>query len=367
MLPGASFLAGALLAGCGLQATPQPPSLKLPVPVTDLSGGRAGDEVSLHWTMPKRDTDKVVLKGDQRVRVCRRIATGTCDTAAELLLAPAAKASFVDHLPAALTVGTPRLLVYTVVLENHAGHDAGPSNAVYTESGAAPARLEGFTAAAAADGVVLRWKPVSGETGAVVRIHRTLFDNASVDSAGSGNGATAAGKNKPKQDEAAGSPPPVEQTLEVDGDRPDAGGAVDRDAVLDHVYRYSAERVRKLTVEAHAFEVASAASEVLTLNARDIFAPAVPVGLQAVADGEARAIDLSWTPNTEADLAGYIVYRREAGSVANPVRVSPPGLVSPAFRDASALPGHHYAYSVSAVDRDGNESARSGDVEEELP
>jgi len=65
-----------VMAGCGLAASPQPPSLKLPTPVRDLSGARAGDEVSLHWTMPKRDTDKVVLKGDQTVRVCRRVETG---------------------------------------------------------------------------------------------------------------------------------------------------------------------------------------------------------------------------------------------------------------------------------------------------
>jgi hypothetical protein len=29
--------------------------------------------------------------------------------------------------------------------------------------------------------------------------------------------------------------------------------------------------------------------------------------------------------------------------------------------------GHRYAYAVSAVDQDGNESAWSGEVEEEIP
>jgi len=340
-----------LLTGCGMEASPQPPSLKLPVPVRDLSAARSGDNVSLHWTMPKRDTDKVILKGDQKVRVCRHVEAAACEKAGELMAAPEKPADFVDHLPARLTSGPPRLLTYTIALLNHQGQDAGPSNEVYTVSGPAPARIENLTAAASADGIVLRWNPVFGEGTApeVVRIHRTLVANPKA----------------AKPDEMAGTPAPPQQTLEVTGR--DQGQALDRDAALDNVYRYSAERVRRSTLQGHAFEESGEPSEVITIDARDVFPPHVPMGLQAVADPEAHAIDLSWTPDSEKDIAGYIVYRREPGSNANPVRVSPPGLVAPSFRDASALPGHNYAYSVSAIDRDGNESARSADVEEGLP
>jgi hypothetical protein len=336
-----------MMTGCGMNASPQPPSLKLPDPVTDLAGARAGNEVHLHWTMPKRDTDKVLLKGDQKARICRRIGNGACETAGVLMLAPQKPADFVDHLPAPDTVGSPRLLVYTVELENHSGHNAGPSNPVYTEAGPALPQIEDFSAAASPDGVVLKWKPEPDTE--LIRIHRTLIVDPKA----------------PKASQASGSPAPAEQTLEVDG--PDQGRALDRDAALDNVYRYTAERVRKVTLDGHAVEVTSALSQVVNINARDIFAPRIPTGLQAVADPDAGAIDLSWPPNTEADIAGYIVYRREAGTASSPVRVSPPGLVAPAFRDASALPGHSYAYSVSAIDRDGNESARGAEVEETLP
>ena len=340
-----------MMAGCGLAASPQPPSLKLPTPVTDLSGARAGDEVSLHWTMPKRDTDKVILKGDQTVRVCRRVETGPCETAGESLFAPDKPAAFVDHLPPKLASGSPQLLVYTVELLNHAGHDAGPSNQVYTVSGAAPEKIANLSMTATADGIVLKWNPV-GDTGGgqnVIRIHRTLV----------------AHPNAPKSDQMAGSPAPAQQTLEVSG--PDKGQALDRDAALDNTYRYTVERVRKFTLQGHAFEETGPISDLIPINARDVFPPHVPAGLQAVADPEAHVIDLSWTPDTDADIAGYIVYRRASGSDNNAVRVSPPGLVAPSFRDASALPGHNYAYSVSAIDRDGNESARSPEVEESLP
>ena len=48
-------------------------------------------------------------------------------------------------------------------------------------------------------------------------------------------------------------------------------------------------------------------------------------------------------------------------------RYRPGQVVAPSFRDAAVLPGHTYAYSVSALDRDGNESPRSAEVEETLP
>jgi hypothetical protein len=340
-----------IMAGCGMQASPLPPTLKLPDPVTDLSGVRAGEEVSLHWTMPKRDTDKVLLKGDQKVRVCRHLETQPCEIAGELLISPNKPATFVDRLPPRLTSGPPQLMTYTVALLNPAGHDAGSSNQAYTADGMAPAKMEDFSATATANGIVLKWNPVSGPESEqeLIRIHRTLVVDP---------------KAK-KPDQAAGSQAPQEQTLEVTGS--DKGEALDRDAALDNVYRYTAERVRKQTFQGHAFEETSQISELVTLNARDVFPPHVPAGLQAVADPDAHAIDLSWTPDAEADIAGYIVYRRDAGSNANPVRVSPPGLVAPSFRDASAVPGHSYAYSVSAIDRDGNESARSADIEEGLP
>jgi hypothetical protein len=344
-----------LLSGCGMEGAPQPPTLKLPQPVTTLSGFRAGNEVHLEWTMPKRDTDKVLLKGDQKVQICRRIENGGCDPAGSLMLAPTSSASYIDHLPTSITSGLPQLLVYTVLLQNHLGHDAGPSNAVYATTGAAPAQVENLSGAASANGVVLHWTPAADTGEELIRIHRTLLTDPKAKKPEPKSGSTVPASQRQT----------VEQTLEVSG--ADKGQALDRDAALDNMYRYTVERARRFNLQGHAFEETSALSEPITVDARDIFPPHVPEGVQAVADPESHAIDLSWTPDSESDIAGYVVYRRETGSSANPVRVSPPGLVAPSFRDASALPGHSYAYSVSAIDRDGNESARSANVEESLP
>ena len=64
------------LAGCGTPGAPLPPSLNLPEPVTDLAANRAGNQVTLTWTMPKKNTDKLLLKGEIAVRVCRKEAAG---------------------------------------------------------------------------------------------------------------------------------------------------------------------------------------------------------------------------------------------------------------------------------------------------
>jgi len=336
-----------MMAGCGLPAAPQPPSLKLPELVADLTAVRYGDEVRLHWTMPKRTTDNVILKGAQQAHICRRIETGACEVAADQPFGPNAPADFVDHLPPTDASGPSRLMAYTIELLNHAGHNAGSSNRAFTAAGAAPPRVEALTATAQPEGILLKWQPAAGAD--FLRIHRVLIEKPGA----------------PKPSQTSGSPAPPEQTLEVSS--PDKGLAIDRDAALDHTYRYSAERVQKLTLEGNTFEVLSAPSELITIDARDVFPPDTPRDLQAVADTEARAIDLSWTPNTEPDIAGYIVYRREPASSHPAVRVSPPGEVAPSFRDASALYGHRYGYSVSAIDHDGNESPRSAETEESLP
>src|SRR5580700_2648225 len=105
----AALAATVTLTGCGMPGAPLPPSLNLPVPVTDLSAVRTGSQVALTWTMPQKTTDKVLLKGEVSVRVCRNQAGATpCSVAATLQFAPGAGATFDDPLPAPLAAGPPR-------------------------------------------------------------------------------------------------------------------------------------------------------------------------------------------------------------------------------------------------------------------
>ena len=105
--------------------------------------------------------------------------------------------------------------------------------------------------------------------------------------------------------------------------------------------------------------------------AHDIFPPAVPGGLQAAYSGEGQKpfIDLIWAPVTNADLAGYNLYRGQGGEAATArmVKLNSALVTSPAYRDTKVMPGTTYTYSVSSVDVRGNESQRSEQTIESVP
>jgi hypothetical protein len=101
--------------------------------------------------------------------------------------------------------------------------------------------------------------------------------------------------------------------------------------------------------------------------AHDIFPPAVPTGLQAVFSGPGQPpfIDLIWAPVADPDLAGYNVYRHQEGALA--IKLNTDLVQTPAFRDTQVFAGKTYFYSVSAEDRQGNESAHSPEASERVP
>ena len=91
------------------------------------------------------------------------------------------------------------------------------------------------------------------------------------------------------------------------------------------------------------------------ITPRDVYPPPVPAGLSAVYTGQ--SVELIWTADVEADLAGYNVYRREEGGPFQKINKEP--LITPIFRDSSAQAERSYFYRVTAVDLTGNESAPS--------
>lgn len=352
----AALAAGLVFAGCGMPGAPQPPSLNLPVPVSDLAAARAGNQVTLTWTMPKKNTDKLLLKNNIAARVCRREgAAGACAAAgAELSLAPGAEGAFIETLPAVLASGAPRPLSYFVEIRNRNGRSAGLSNAAVVLAGVAPAPVAGLSAEVRKQGVVLRWTQASGQESLAIRLRRKLLTPLPA---------------KPHEGLLTPQPEPVEQNLLVeDGAR--FGRVLDREIRFGQVYEYRAQRVARVTVDGQALELVGELSAPVRVAALDIFPPEAPAGLAAVAttgeNAAQAAIDLSWQPVADTDLAGYAVYRREGEAAWQ--RVSPAGpLVPPAFHDAQVMPGHTYHYAVSAIDQGGHESARSAEAEETVP
>jgi hypothetical protein len=342
------------MAGCGAPAAPQPPSLNLPNPVLNLSAVRIGDSVRLAWTMPTRTTDHVALKHPITVQVCRSVDGGACAPVTTLNVAAGAAGAYADALPSDLSHGPGRLLRYEVALRNHAGKAAGPSNPAYSAAGACPATIAGLTGQVQRDGVVLSWTP-AGEPGRSIlfRIERLQL--------------TAPATEETRRSPLAAAIPAAAQTLAVHAQEgADPGHAIDTSALFNQRYRYVLERVATLAFSGRSVEIQGLPSEAIEVSTRDTFPPAVPQGLVAVADTAAGAIDLSWMPDSDSDLAAYHVYRRDAQAGLPAQRIASVNLET-SFRDTTAQPEHTYAYSVSAVDQSGNESNQSPEVEETLP
>ena len=123
--------------------------------------------------------------------------------------------------------------------------------------------------------------------------------------------------------------------------------------------------VVRSVISADGNEIESDNSEPVTVTPLDVFPPAAPQDLvAAVLPGAAPStsvVDLSWSINLETDFAGYRVYRSEQeGERGQPITTDL--LPTPAFRDSSVVPGHRYWYTVTALDRAGNESVPSSSV-----
>jgi hypothetical protein len=303
----AALLSG-FAVGCGAPAAPLPPTLNLPQPVHDLAASRAGDTVHLTFSIP------------------------------------------------------PRLLVYKVAILNHAAQSFAESAPAWTAAGAAPMPITGLTATPRRNGIVLSWQGTTAPAGPpadFVRFDRTRI-SAPPPPASKESSSFIGRKAAPEE--------PAEQVLRV----PETAAgrrsfAMDTTAHTGNSYRYIAQRIQQVTLGNRTLEIASSPGAAADTAYRDVFPPPVPTGLVSAADTSAKAIDLDWTPDVDPGLAGYIIYRRAAGSNQPPERISPASkpVTTSSWSDTTAAPGQRYAYSVSAIDTSGNESQRSTEVQDQ--
>ncbi len=338
------------MLGCGTPGPPLPPSLNLPDPVTDLAAVRNGNQVTLTWTMPKHNTDKLSLKSSVSVHVCRREAAAPCAAVVDLNLAPASAGSFIEELSATLAAGPTRAVSYFVEVKNRNGRSAGLSNPAVILAGKAPAPITGLAAEVRRTGIVLRW--IHGDPQQAVRLHRKLLTPHA-----------AQGASGPLAPPA----PPIDRNLLVDSD---TGRVEDQDIVLGNSYEYRAQRVARTTIGDRTVELAGETTSPIRVDAQDVFPPAIPTGLVAVASepvpGTPAFIDLNWQPVADSGLSGYYVYRREEGMPWQRISGDQP-VSAAAFHDTHILAGHTYRYGASAVDQLGHESARSSEAVETVP
>jgi len=357
-LPLILFCAAAMaVAGCGTPGAPRPPSLGIPKPISDLQAVRKGATVTLTWTAPIETTDGELVKKAGKMIVVRAPAQGAGgQPVAEVPLQPALKdlrpekSTATDSLAGLLQTGAPGDFVfYAVDALSSSTRSAGVSNQVAVPLvGTLPAPRR-VTAALVPRGVELSWEaarpqpPVWLNSRFFYRVMRRLEGAAD---------AVKAGEIQPSSD----------NNLFIDT-------GID----WEKNYQYWVIPVTLWEVPGtqgkpgNKGEIEGDDSPAVSVFAHDSFPPVVPSGLQAVFSGQVRqpGIDLTWTPNTDEDLAGYNVYRRTDES--QPLKINTDLVKTPAFQDAGVQPGMRYTYSVSAVDLRGNESGCSPETSEGVP
>jgi hypothetical protein len=356
-----------LLTSCAQTGPPLPPSLELPKPPTDLRATRKGNRVTLNWSEPTFTTDRqsvryigptLICGGVERDRLQPEM-TG-CGNPVAMLPPPLSEApqtsgtprpapqTYTATLPAALQPEDPAAeITYAVEVLNRNARGAGLSNRVHVPAVVTLPPPSGLSTELTGDGVVLTWTS-TGESlnspGFELRYRIYRRDESS-------------GK-----DAIAG---------EVPLDESGPAHFTDSSFEWEKTYLYRITAVSIVKRPDSEVQVEGDDTPPVRVIAHDIFPPSVPAGLQAAYSGEGQKpfIDLIWAPVTNADLAGYNVYRSETnGAEAKAMLKLNSGLVkSPSYRDLAVASGKTYSYSVSAVDVRGNESPQSEETSEPAP
>ena len=144
-------------------------------------------------------------------------------------------------------------------------------------------------------------------------------------------------------------------------------GQSDEESFLDSQFEFGKTYVYvvRSAIKVQGNSLESDPSEPLLIAPADTFAPGAPQNVIAAVTSRtsdaAPEVDLSWSINSEPDVAGYRVYRSEQEEEKGEL-VTSDLLPSPAYRDTSVRPPSRYWYRVTAVDRAGNESVPSTPV-----
>ena len=345
-----------LLVACATVGPPQPPSLDLPQPPSDLRAVRKGDRVNLSWTIPAITTDRQTVRSLGGTQICR--GTGSLsayDIPVAEVKTPAlsgasspsrkTQASYTDTLPKQLESDDPSAFVnYAVQVLNRDHRAAGLSNLVRVSLAHTLPAPRDFHASVAKEGIVLSWtgdftSPAPADMHYVYRVYRRVEGSSEQVLAGETRAGT--------------------ETMFT---------STDVNIEWEKTYYYRAEAVTVIQrPNSSNLEVEGDDTAEIGVVAHDVFPPVVPSELQAVFSGPGQKpfIDLVWAPVSEADLAGYNVYRHEEGT--SPVKLNGELVRAPAYRDEGVTSGRKYFYSVSAVDVHGNESGRSEEASETVP
>jgi hypothetical protein len=361
-----------LLAGCAAPGEPTERKPRVPAPVADLAATQQDDNVILSFTLPKESVDRRPLKETPAIEIYRDFAPVSAGAAPNapanptpLVTIPSAMVDqygdhghirYVDSLkPEDFTQHPGAQAIYIVRTRASTKKASANSNfaALRIEPAADP--MTDLHAEVTHQGVVLSWTPpqktLIGSVPPILsyRVYRSEPESQS----------QSATLNPPRDVSKANSP------LAHIGDLP-APPFRDPQIKFGNTYTYSVRSVAQY----EDLQVESADSNLVTLTPQNTFPPDTPQGVVVVLvpaeNGAPAYFDLSWSISPDNDIAGYNIYRTEQeGAPGNKLNLQL--LLTPAFRDMNVVLGHRYFYTVTAVDRAGNESPASAAASGEMP
>jgi hypothetical protein len=374
-----SIFAAALLIGCAAPGEPVERKPPTPTAITDLAAMQQGDNVILTFTLPKDSVEHRPLKQPPAIEIFRDFQPVPSNPAPSSVSSTTAPPTLLVTIPSAMvdqfdTRGQIRYedtlrpddftqhpnaqAVYIVRTRTSPKKFSANSNAATLRVAPAPEPIADLKAEITHQGVILTWTPPQKTAVgpappiASYRIFRREIPQA----------PAPAPANGPQPPRAPNSTVPIGESA--------APPFRDTQIQFGKTYRYTVRSVAQYP----DLQVESLDSPVIEVAPLDTFPPAPPQGLVVVlvpAQGAAPAyLDLSWSISAENDIAGYNIYRSEQEGAPGQEQ-NPELLRTPAFRDMNIVPGHRYFYTVTAVDRVGNESpaspAASGEVPVETP
>jgi fibronectin type 3 domain-containing protein len=358
------FLFSVFLVACGAPGEPTPPTPVIPVAITDLTAHQDGDGVRLTFTMPSNSIAGVKLATTPAVEILRGALKpdGSPDLSS-FRVVYAIPGALVDNsrseghigftdpiAPEEIKAHPGRTLAYTVRTRASQKRVSADSNVVSVRVFPVPERIASVEARVTEPAIELSWtapaRTSAGDPLPAIIGYRIYRSEITPQAGSSSAPVPPQGKNE--------APSSLLATSETNSYR-------DTSFAFDYTYVY----VVRSVIQADGSELESATSPPLIVTPRDTFPPAAPQGVVAAllpaASPGALVVDLSWSISLETDLAGYRVYRSEQEGTRGQV-LNQELLPTPAVRDTSVQPGHRYWYTVTAVDRAGNESAPSASV-----
>jgi hypothetical protein len=365
-----------ILYGCAAPGEPIERKPPTPTPVTDLSASQSGNDVTLTFTLPHDSVEKREILKPISVDVYRNfepappvnsLAAAAPTNPTLLLTIPPAmvdryvvqgRVRFVDSLRAEDFAPGGREAVYLVRTFVSPKKLSASSNVaaltVYLPANA----IADLKTAFSRSGVTLSWAPPektligTAPNIAFYRVYRAEMEsgpNAGANPAANGDTEPANPKVPFARIAEAASPPYTDTQTE-----------------LGKTYVYSVRSVAQYP----GGQLESVDSNFATITPKDVFPPPAPqdlvVAFVPATGGTAAYLDLSWSISAATDIAGYSVYRSDEPSSPG-TRVNSELLLTPAFRDMNALPGRTYFYTVTAIDRSGNESPASPPASGTIP